>query len=48
LKCPKPQRWEEEPLTKWPNMNEEKALRKLLTGKKTTELRNVSILAQQD
>jgi len=30
---------------KWPNMNEEVALRKLLTGNKTSELRNLDTLA---
>jgi hypothetical protein len=29
------------PENKWPNMNEETALRKLLTGNKTLELRNL-------
>jgi hypothetical protein len=31
--------------SKWPNMNEEIALRKLLIGKKTSELRNLYTLA---
>jgi hypothetical protein len=46
LKCTKTQRWREELLrNKWPNVNEETALRKLLTGKKNTELRNLGTLA---
>jgi hypothetical protein len=35
---------EEIPNNKWPNINEETALRKLRTGNKNTELRNVSAL----
>jgi hypothetical protein len=31
--------------SKWPNMKEEIALRKLLSGNKTSELRNLDTLA---
>jgi len=45
LKCTKTKRWREEfPNNKWPNINEEIALRKLRTCNKYTELRNISTL----
>jgi hypothetical protein len=47
LKCPKTQRWREELLNTWPSMNEEIALRKLLTGNKATELRNLGDLGNK-
>jgi hypothetical protein len=45
LNCTKKQRWSQELLNKWPNMNEEIALRKLLTGNKVSEPRNLDPLA---
>jgi hypothetical protein len=46
LTCPETQMWVEEPLkSKWPYMNEEIAIRKILTVKNATERRNVGSIA---
>jgi hypothetical protein len=46
LTCPERQRWREEFLkSKWPHINEEIALRKILAGSKANELRNLGALA---
>jgi hypothetical protein len=48
LKCIKTQRWREELLSrKWANMNEETPFRKLVTGDKITELRNLGTVAYE-
>jgi hypothetical protein len=44
--CPESQRWRKEILRgKWLHMNEESALRKILTGSKADELRHLGPLA---
>jgi hypothetical protein len=46
LKCPETQRWRAEFLkNKWPGINEAIALRKILTGNRFKELRNLGTLA---
>lgn len=47
-KCPETQRWREEVMSReWPNINEEIAIRKILTVKNTTEQKILDNLAYQ-